>query len=210
MKTLILVSGQKRSGKGTIALAMKRHLVKAKIISFATPLKQILSTTFNMPAPMMDEYKNADFRLLHGIPPDAVIEGGDYRMQTYRETYQRIGDGIKSVYGRNTLAHIACKQIEQTFDICDYAIIDDLRLADEEYEYVKEFFSNSVSVAHGTKEVPFINIITVKVQRPELVSEDTHITENGMIGFEFQHTLINDGSIKELEIKAQGLLDGIK
>lgn len=210
MKTLVLVSGQKRHGKGSVALAMKRHLVKAKIVSFATPLKQILATTFNMPSPMMDEYKNADFRLLHGIPPDAVIDGGDYRMQTYRETYQRIGDGIKSVYGTTTFAHIACKQIEKAFDICDYVIVDDLRLADDEYWYVRDFFSNSVSVAHGTKEVPYINIVTVKVQRPELVSEDNHITENGMVDFEFDYTLINDGSIEELQIKAQELLDGIQ
>lgn len=209
MKTLVMLHGKKRSGKGTMTLAMKKHLVKAKIISFATPLKHILATTFGMPVAIMDEFKNANSTLMHGIPNEAVIDGGDFRMQTYRETYQLLGDGVKDVFGHDVFAHLACKQIEQIFDICDYIIIDDLRL-ESEYWYVREFFSNSVVAAHGTKEVPYINIITVKVERPDLFSGDTHISENGMGNFEYDHIVVNNGSIEDLQLKATSLITSNK
>lgn len=207
MKTLIMLHGKKRSGKGAVALAMKKHLVKAKIVSFATPLKHILATTFNMPSAILEEYKNEGASFMHGVPDAKNIDGGDFRLQTYREAHQLIGDGIKSVFGSTVFAHLACKQIEKAFDLCDYVIVDDLRLEQDEYWFVREFFSNSVVAAHGTVEVPYINIKTVTITRPDLFSNDGHITENGMIDFEFDYQINNSGSIEELQIKAQEILN---
>ena len=83
MKNLILLHGKKRSGKDQFTKFLKKHQRDIRSVALAAPIKQILATTFNISLGDLEDYKEGDFAVLHGLPTGGDVNCGDYQMQTY-------------------------------------------------------------------------------------------------------------------------------
>ena len=58
MKKLILINGLKRSGKDYTAELIEEIIGDIGIVSFAEPMKKIISETFNISLEQLEDYKN--------------------------------------------------------------------------------------------------------------------------------------------------------
>jgi hypothetical protein len=206
MKKLIMLSGKKRSGKDTSAILMKQLDPSIKLLAFATPLKQIMAATFNIPMPILEEWKNDGFVCMHGIPMENQ-ENADFQMQTYREILQNFGtEAMKPVFGNEVWSMLAVKRIKELFQYTDTVVVTDWRF-EVEYDYIYDAFCESKNVAHGTAEVLTIALETWRIERPDVLSEDSHSSETALDNFEFDKVIINGGTIEDLKENIKGELN---
>jgi len=204
-KKLILISGKKRSGKSSCGGLIKQQDPSIKLYAFAGPLKQLLAETLGIPMAVLEEWKNDGYVCMHGLPPGDVDEG-DYLMQTYRDMLQRLGtEAAKPIFGIDVWSSLAVQNIKKLFQHTDTVVITDWRF-EEEYWYVREAFSESKSVAHGTAEILTIDLETWRIERPNLLSDDQHISETALDDFEFDKVIINDGTLENLKANCLGHL----
>ena len=169
----ILIAGQKRSGKDTVAGMLQQQLTASghtvALYSFAAPMKSILATTLGISLEALDELKN------------------DPNDSTYRGYLQRLGtEAIKPIFGESVWGDLAAKFIKDS--TADYVIISDFRFP--------------------TEITPLSNYTTVKVLRSGLTS-DTHISENALNGYSFNHTISNNGTLEDLASATAVLASGL-
>lgn len=203
MKKIIMLSGKKRSGKDTTAIIIKQLDPSVKVVAFATPLKQILAVTLDIPMPILEEWKNDGYVCMHGIPFEGQ-ENADFKVQTYREILQNFGtEAMKPIFGDDVWSKITVDRIKEQFMYTDTVIISDWRF-ESEYEFIKDAFSESKNVAHGTAEVLNIELETWRIERPDVLSEDAHTSENSLDNFEFSKIIMNDRVLEDLKANIKG------
>lgn len=205
MNRLILLSGKKRSGKDTSASLIKQLYPRAKLMAFASPLKNIIATTFNIPMAQLEEYKDQDFALLHGVPKEDQ-EDTSFQMQSYREVLQRFGsEAMKEIFGVDVWSELAVKQIKGYFEFTDTVVITDWRFP-EEYKYIyNAFVEDQESQGHIFDRLT-IDLQTVRIDRDGTDLFDGHVSEVQLDDFKFDHRITNNGSIDELKEKLKEIL----
>jgi len=93
-QTVILITGQKRSGKDTVAKMLQEYLPKSTISSFAGPMKDITANTFNITLEELDYAKN-EGRLKALLKFKRLVFFTDFR-----KFLQRFGtEGMRPVFG---------------------------------------------------------------------------------------------------------------
>ena len=167
MTKVILISGYKRSGKDFVAklLAEKLHAqgFTVDIQSFATPLKQVVASTFDITLDQLDDYKNAEDDVLCHID-NAKIHHNLHTI-SIRKILQRFGtEAMKPVFGANVWSTHMKDRIEQS--TANYIIIPDYRF-DEEYNYLSKF----------NFEYP-VMFQTLQIVNNNVVPKDIHSSES--------------------------------
>lgn len=177
-KTIIFISGQKRSGKDTIASILeKKFLVSGhnvRIIHFADKLKEILSITLGISVNKLNQLKNIGAQVC--IKVDDVIEP----VETFREMLQHFGtDAMQKLVDKRFWVNIVQSEIErdQTHDIF---LIPDFR-------YQHEFFKNTYAYECYPGKVDFVTIRVVSNEK----SFDAHISEHDLDEYDFNYIIEN-------------------
>jgi hypothetical protein len=162
-KKIILVSGYKRSGKDFVSSLLSKEIKNSTIYSFASPLKDILSTTLSMKPCEFDILKN-DSELL-------CLDNGVI-LTDFRAIIQNFGnEAMKKHFGDGVWAKafLAKKFNEQ------YIIISDWR-----------FIVELIEIMDVYKKV-----ITIRVQDQNIKNVDRHASETELETFNFDYYINN-------------------
>lgn len=168
-KTIVLINGKKRAGKDFLAEAVQKGLeqqgINTELLSFATPIKEILATTLGISLEMLDILKNDESEIV------AKYNGDEVPLGTGRTLPQRFGtDAMTEHFGKNVWVNYLQGKVNETD--AQVILVPDFR-----------FPSEAIS--------PF----TVKVYNFDLVSTDTHVSENALDNFEFLWEVDNTGHL---------------
>lgn len=168
MKKIILINGKKRSGKDYTASVMvnrlKRLGITSETMSFADPMKEILTTTLGLSL--------ADFNHLKNERAMLYAEDKTVRVQllNFRQLIQNFGEeAMKPIFGPNVWADILHKKANKSQ--ADVILIPDFRFPCE--------------------HIP--GSVTIQVVNNDLTEDDSHISENSIGSFEFQYVIDNTG-----------------
>lgn len=127
VNAVFAICGKANSGKDALANALFERLNALKdnkvitgdvrILSFASPVKDILATTFGVPVAVLNMLKRTDDTIeVFGVK------------STMRQVLQRFAtDACQAYFGKEVWAKMLCDKIEET----DFVIIPDCRFATE-------------------------------------------------------------------------------
>lgn len=208
MKTLLLLHGKKRSGKDQFTKFLKKNDRTVRSVALASPIKQLLATTFNMSLGDLEDYKEGGFALLHGLP-SSDVNGGDYQMQTYREIIQRLGtEAMQEMFGVDVWIRQATKVIDIWFKSTDIVVVTDVRF-DAELSMLANSYHNGwdAEVPHGTASDD-VRVIKIMIDR-DTENTDDHISEQGLDLRLFDVLIQNNSTLDALEDQAKTLLKEI-
>ena len=174
LQNVILIAGFKRSGKDFVGEYFKDNIEGSSKLSFAEPMKQIISNTFGITLEELEEYKNdvenygIEIKAYPNNQNQVVI---DYT--NFRTILQRFGtEGMKPVFGDGVWAELTK---EKAKEIGGTIIIPDFRFRIEEDVWDKSEF----------------NVITIRVQDDSILMTDTHASENDLINNSFDYYINN-------------------
>lgn len=195
MKTVIMVSGLARSGKDTVSDYMLQKMIERGInvskLSFAQPMKEILADTFELDLGEVDLLKNNSST--NKVMLYNTIHQGMAELSDFRKILQRFGtEAMKKQFGDDVWVELAHKKLHT-----DFTIISDWRFKSEwEYFMIQ----------------PDVNVISVKVYSN--MTEDTndsHISEIGLVNFDCRHNIRNDYNNLEItKRKVDTLVDSLR
>lgn len=190
MRTIILISGKKRAGKDTVAQMIVEQLqgdYSVSRLSFAEPMKEILADTFDIQEEFLDLIKN-DTKTYQIDVVNTSLDCDIYEHTTdMRQILQRFGtEAMKKQFGDDVWSELLYKKIHS-----DITVVSDWRFKSE-LEYLKK--------QKGVK------LITVSVNRPELVHTDTHISEKDLDDVKCDYVLQNTSDIDTLKCQIDALL----
>jgi len=166
--TVIMIAGDKRAGKDTVAAMLQSKIDNSQVLALAAPMKELLATTLGITLGELDKLKNDE-------------------STAYRGYLQRFGQEAKKFFGDYCWVNILKGKIANSPKFTT-SIVSDLRLPAE--------------VLDGA--------LTLHIVNPRATNNDTHITENAMKGYTFNHTIVNDGDLKDLENKVDALVSTLK
>ena len=151
---IILIHGQKRSGKDFIAdIFVKKAGFEKR--AFANKMKEIIATTFDIPRETLEDYKNEEKQLFIKNKKDEYEE-----IINFRKILQRFGtEATKKIFGNNIWAELTVKDYNKNKNI----VISDLRFLEDELLYVKNKFPEDV--------------ISIKITDNSIKRNDQHISE---------------------------------
>ncbi len=177
-----MVSGLKRSGKDYISLKLQEAIPNSKIISLASPLKDIIALSMGISKDDLEEYKN----LGSSICVDGLIG-----ITNFRTLLQQFGtEAMKKWFGDDVWVNLAIKRItELTESGVETIIISDWRFRSE--------YNALARVA---------NVITLRVEDSNLIA-DSHISEHDLDNFNFDFTI--DNTIKDGKLDVSQKLKGL-
>jgi hypothetical protein len=183
---IIGITGNKRHGKDTIA----DHLVNKYSFSkyaLADPMKKVAGYLFKWSSDFMENNKET-IDEEYGISPRQFLQkfGTEFMQDMLSESYPQ----YKETTGRNFWVNHLLKELEgrSLMGYCRFAI-SDIR------------FPHELEVVRRNPQ----NII-IKVIRPSIEVDTSHSSEQYVTSFEADYTLINDGSIKDLQDKIDKLI----
>ncbi len=174
---LIAMTGAKGSGKDTFA----KELVRMNFFHtrFADPLK-------NMIRSLLREI---------GLDPEEYIEGALKEVpleilggKSVRYAMQTLGTEWRDMIDRSLWTNIWRQKVEGYLQQGAPVIVTDCRFLHES-RYVRE-----------------LGGVIIRVDRPGLMSEDRHISEQEMYQIEVDQIVVNDGTIEDLHNKARNFL----
>jgi hypothetical protein len=196
MISTIGISGKKGSGKNTVGSIIQYltsqsrlsfqefrevdmlHFHKWDIVSFAGQLKEIVSRLLNIPYDLLEDQEFKSKPLW--VHPNSGID------ITPRYILQFLGTEL----GRELHPDIWIKALEKRYprDIFKNLIITDVRFLNE------------------TKFIKENNGIIIRVNRPGLVSNDTHPSETSLDNYNFDIVIENDSTVENLIEKVKDVL----
>jgi hypothetical protein len=120
----ILINGKKRAGKDFFASLLKVELESAgytaEVLSFAGPIKDIMSIALNITHDELDEFKNNK----------ASICIQNKHVSDARQVLQNFGtEAMKKYFGEDVWVNLLCAQAEKTN--ADFIIVPDFRFFSE-------------------------------------------------------------------------------
>lgn len=192
-RTIILISGFKRSGKDFTAQLLKDKLIAknktVEVLSFAYPMKRIICDTLSISMEQLDEIKNSAYTLTYSDDEES------HYMTNGRKLLQHFGsDAMKPWFGEDVWGMLAEKAISKDID-AEFVLIPDFRFPIE-YLYLKECDK--------------YNIVTLRINDDNIVNTDVHSSETSMLEFSFDYTI--DNTIKSgstLNDKLDGVIEWI-
>lgn len=168
MAKLILINGKKRSGKDYFASMLQEELYKVKktseVMSFAGPIKEIISETLDISLSDLDKWKNDAESII-------VRDNGHQKIiSNFRLILQKFGtEAMKKHFGEDVWQKLLIEKASKSN--VDYVIVPDFRFLCE--------------------DVP--GSITIKIRNDEIEknSTDNHRSENELNDFKFMYTIDN-------------------
>lgn len=191
-KTIILISGKKRSGKNYTAEILQNLLIRKGIscetFSFAEPLKDIVAKTFLITPSELEEYKNNPNRykiLLKDNDSNTSRELTDFR-----QVLNDLGTPImKSYFGDNIWVNLTENKIKKSQS--KVIILSDFRFPVERLQ-MKD-----------------IKVSTIRVNRDGLEHSDL-VSENSLNDFVFDYEIDNNvEGYSELMVQLEGIIENI-
>lgn len=174
---VVLINGKKRSGKDWTADKIKDELnergYSVKVMSFAQPMKTIVSKTFGISEDQLDEYKNDTelFGIEIKVYPNNQPQGTLHYV-TFREILQWFGtEAMKPIFGDDVWASLLFKQAKES-DV-DFVLVPDFRFLIEYDE----------------------SALTLKIRNDEIEAQctDRHASETELDNFVFDYEIDNTG-----------------
>ena len=192
MKKILLISAKAQNGKDTVADFMKSYLESkgelVLICHYADLLKYICKTFFNW----------------DGVKDDKG-----------RTILQHVGTDVIRRKKPEFWVDFIIEVIDLFYDEWDYVLIPDTRFPNEIEEMVFHY-RKSVSVNGKLMEqlcgVKCEKVKSLRVTRPNFnsgLSEEqlNHPSECALDGYEFDYTIENNGTLEDLQIKCENLVD---
>lgn len=200
MKKVLLINGLKRSGKDYTTELISEILgdENTESISFAGPIKQIISDTFEISLRDLEEYKNDTEN--YGLEIKAYPnnqESVTIKHLDFRTILQRFGtEAMKPVFGDSVWAELAIRNVIKSNK--EWVLIPDFRFVSEFEEAVKEAASNN------------FEIITINIFNDDLPQPDAHASETELKDKEFKFDFIIDNTGQpDIEGRVKNILDDI-
>jgi len=166
-KCILLINGKKRHGKDFFASLLSHELNKShttEIMHFADPLKDIMCNTFNISRAELEMFKNSPQK--HKIITTCREE---LSTTDWRTVLQKFGtECMKSYFGENVWVELLVKQANNSS--ADIIIVPDFRFKSEK-----------------------ISNFTIKIFNDDIISTDTHKSENDLNDFNFWVEINNTG-----------------
>lgn len=167
---IIAITGNKFCGKSTVAELLHEEL-GWPVVSFAHKLKQI---TCILSGCTMDELEDYNFKETQLVPSYLFPYCSANGAPTYRNFLQTFGTKVMRGYNNDVW-------IESMFhDIPECVIVSDCRFLNEAEEIIAR------------------NGIIIRVERPSISSNDSHVSEQEMKDIDADVIIYNDCSIDEL------------
>lgn len=172
---IIGIAGYKSSGKGTAgSILVDKYKFQEK--SFASPIKDLVSTMFGLDRDML-EGNDCKLRTIRDNP-----NFGAYG-KSGRELLQVIGTGMRHIVDTNIWVDMAIKQC----------------VAKENYVFTDVRFPNEVEA------IAMAGGFTVGVKRQGF-NGDAHESERALDGYALPYIVHNDGSMEDLRNKIDRLV----
>lgn len=177
---ILLIAGKKGSGKDYLASLIIEELnkknIKAKQMAFADNIKDMLCKTLNVGLDDFNEYKNKRSKIY------VEKSHGEFEHLTdFRSLIQTFGtDVMQEHFGKSVWVDMLLRDIDESDD--DICVISDFRFDHEEISNKK-----------------------ILIYNKDLDTSDTHLSENGLKGTNFQMIIDNTGKrdlslhVKEIE-----------
>jgi hypothetical protein len=176
---IIGITGYKRSGKDTLAdIFVDEITPKIKRIALADAMKEFTSELLGIDLEFVENLKAAE---------DVRLLSWDNSPATMRTFLQNLGQGVKELTQDELIwCRILARQIEEG----EGYVIPDIR-----FPFEAAFFKKFAEISG----IPFVMI---RVVRPELDTDDTHISETSISQVKDDFVIVNDGTIEDLRKKA--------
>lgn len=175
----IYIGHRKRQGKDTFAKMLKEELGdEAIILSFASPIKELVANTLGVSVNTLEDWKNDNVRLSSNT--------GEYNINI-RDMIINFGRGEKTreYFSDSVWIDLAFKRAKESG--CKYAIISDFRYQEE---YLKSIFDKDIE-----------QTITVKIERDHKLPDNR--ADKNLQDFNFNRVVENTGTLEELRAKAK-------
>jgi archaellum biogenesis ATPase FlaH len=169
MSQIILINGKKRHGKDYLAEELEKKLIKlghsVSVMSFAYPIKDICAESLDVSIEHLDNVKNdPNFSGINVYTPDS-----DSNI-TGRKYLQLFGtESMQKWFGENVWVDLLLSRAALSDD--EFILVPDFRFLTENLEGAK----------------------TVNITNKEIVSTDTHRSENDLNDFVFDYYIDNTG-----------------
>lgn len=178
-KTVILVSGKKRSGKDHVSGELKKYLEslgeRVDLYAYADPMKTILSTTFGITVDQLNNMKNE-------LTPITLNTGDGFKVTNMREILQRFGtEAMQTEFGVGVWRERAENFIKKSK--ANFILITDFR-------FPTEMIDDSY-------------LLQIKNVEIDSIAADKHISENLLNDFKFDTIIDNSGKPVFDELKEQ-------
>ena len=143
----------------------------------------------------------------------------DYEPMTGREWLQRLGVGLRDTLHKNVWVNIAQHKIGQDISVCQNLIITDVRFANEA-NMIKSFGGKVIRIHRPSKdELRLRHSLMESNMSPHFIEETCrkywleeeahgefeHSSESSLDEYQFDHWVVNDGSIEDLHEKLMDL-----
>jgi hypothetical protein len=183
---IIAICGKAGSGKDTIADYLSNECNYTRM-SFASSLKDAVSVVFNW-----------DINMLNGLTDES---------RKWREE-------VDSWWAdRLNIPHLTPRWILQhwgTDDLCRAHFHDDIWIASLENKFRSFDADVVISDCRFPNEVAMIKQLNgkiINVTRNTEFKTSSHISENALLGIEYDHIIDNNSTLDELYVKIRNLLD---
>lgn len=181
--TIIGLTGKKRSGKDTVATFLTKHYGFEQI-AFATPLKQACQQIFTLSdAQLHDQTLKETIDPRWGVSPRKLLQ--TIGTELFREQLKRVLPEITIPTDMELWCYCTALRI-RALPTPRRIVFTDIRYEDE------------------AKLVTDLGGILVRIDRQIEQSTDTHASETCDIQSQF--TIVNDGTLEELEAKSLSLV----
>ena len=177
MKKVFLIHGFKRSGKDTIAKILQEELSNSKIISLASPIKNILQEMFGLTTEELETIKDKETLFIYSYDENIIK-----KKNRFRHYIITLGQELKKI-NPYIWSEFVLQEIYKDINEYDYFVIPDVRFFEEEYMFLR-------------RELPF-DIITIKVKKNGIESDGTE-PEKGIDDKYFDYVIENNGTINDL------------
>ena len=178
-KPLIIgLTGYKRSGKDTVARILHNKLIDLGYNVEKYMLASLIKTT-------LSNLTGLNLKQLEQIKDDPVMIDPLF---TYRDVLIAIADRYKEKH--NDYIHYEYMRDHILNDQPDIAIITDIR-----YPYEA-----------GLIKKDFSNVCIIKIYRPDVKVDTSHSSETSVKLIDENTTIVNDGSIRDLENKVDVII----
>lgn len=179
---IIALTGNKGSGKDTVASLIQNRIPGSRTIAFADPIKKVIQHIFDLDSKDTEQYDKFKRDLvMYNLP------GYFSHRVPARHIVREIGMLMRSYDDNQFCQYVAGHMLREPNHLW---IVTDLR------------FGNELNMLRN------MGAVIVRVKRPGY-KPDGHITEQGFEDSVIDHDIINDKDIRALELEVEALMKQI-
>ena len=188
-KVVALYSPAPQSGKTTVADALEHAYCNVVRVSFASPLKAMLSAMLKEAGAGRVSIQE----MIYGGLKEKPV--GILQNKSPRHALQTLGtEWGRNLIGPNLWVDLCIRKIKKSVQEGGLVVVDDMRFPNE-YHALREYGAYMVKVVRPQRIVPLSSI--------------HHPSEGGLHMEYFNHVIINDGSLEQLIRSARACAERI-